>query len=80
MKPMTAERLRALAERCVTGANRTSDEDAAAILLDVAASLTDLANGKVDSRKAVEPAFNRPIVEVGSSTCVLGVVTESSMD
>jgi hypothetical protein len=55
MRPKTAERLRELAEECVTAAHLSSDEDAATTLLDVASSLIDLANGKMTQRTA-EPA------------------------
>jgi len=58
MKPKTAERLRVLAEACVSAAHRTSDEDAAVTFLDLASSLVDLANGKADSQKVFEPVLN----------------------
>ena len=58
MKPKTAARLRDLAQTCVTAARRSTDDDATTALLDVASSLTDLANGKVPSPKTAEPALN----------------------
>jgi hypothetical protein len=57
MKTKSAERLRELARQCVTGAYRSTDEDAAAILLEIASSLLELASGKANSHKRADPAL-----------------------
>jgi hypothetical protein len=57
MKKKNAERLRELAEACVSAAARSSDLDAAATFLEIASSLTEMANGKVTPQNQPEPAY-----------------------
>jgi hypothetical protein len=57
MKKKNAERLRELAEACVSAATRSSDLDAAATFLEIASSLTEMANGKVTPENQPEPAY-----------------------